>query len=137
VIVLQRSLRLLSAPLLYWPLSRFVPKQTSRCSHSLYDLCLISHYLGLESLLTECLDVYGDFFALFESFRGYVEHFLLQDLVDDTFTSIRFLHGSGDFSEDPLPASGVDDYREYMIQSMSFIRDRNQRIAAYADAHLG
>jgi len=98
--------------------------------------CIRRHYLGLDSPLTECFDVYSDFFALFESFRGYVEHFLLQDLVDDRFTSIRFFHGSGDFSQDPLPASGVDDYREYMTQSMNFIRDRNERIAAYADAHL-
>lgn len=99
--------------------------------------CIRRHYLGLESPLASCLEVYSDFFALFMTFRGYVEHFLLQDLVDDTFTSIRFLRGPGDFVQDPLPASGIDDYRAYMARSMSFIRARNQRIADYARVHLG
>lgn len=98
--------------------------------------CIRRYYLRLDSPLAECLDVYQDFFALFGSFRGYVEHFLLQDLVDDTLTSIRFFEGPGDFSQDPLPVSGVDGYREYMAESIRFIRARNRRIAAYADAHL-
>ena len=98
--------------------------------------CIRRHYLGQDSPLSTCLAVYEDFFALFGSFRGYVEHFLLQDLVDDTFTSIRFLRGAGDFTEDPLPAAGVNDYRGYMARSMVFVRSRNVRIAAYADAHL-
>ena len=98
--------------------------------------CIRPHYLGLESPLTDCLDVHLDFFALFESFRGYVEHFLLQDLVDETSTSIRFFGEVEDFSQDPLPASGVAGYRAYMTRSMSFIRARNQRIADYSHAHL-
>lgn len=67
---------------------------------------------------------------------GYVEHFLIQDLVDETFTSIRFLRGAGDFTQNPLPAADVDDYREYMTRSMAFIRSRNARIAAYVVTHL-
>jgi len=58
-------------------------------------------------------------------------------LVDVTFGSIRFLRGPGDFLQDPLPVSGIDDYRAYMASSMSFIRARNQRIADYARVHLG
>jgi hypothetical protein len=33
---------------------------------------------------------YRDFFALFESFRGYVDFFLLQDLVTDDYSGVTF-----------------------------------------------
>jgi len=34
------------------------------------------------------LDRYVDFFGLFESFQGYVEFFLLQDLVTDDYRTV-------------------------------------------------
>lgn len=96
--------------------------------------CIRRYYQGLDSPLARCLGVYADFFALFDSFDGYVDHFLLHDLVDGD--SVRFLTGSGDFADDPLPAADVATYRDYMDRSMSFIRARNQRIAADAAARL-
>ena len=98
--------------------------------------CIRRQYTGAASPLSDTLDLHGDFFALFDDFRGYVEHFLLQDLVTDDFTSVRFMKDFADFSNDPLPAGSPDEYREYMNRWMTFIRDRNTRIATYAAAHL-
>lgn len=69
---------------------------------------------------------------LFKDFRGYVEHFLLQDLVGSDFASVRFLKDFDDFSLKALPAASVEEYREYMRRSIAFIEARNRRIAAYA-----
>jgi hypothetical protein len=41
-----------------------------------------------------------DFFSLFVYFRGYVEHWLLQDLVGPDFASVRFFKDFDDFSDD-------------------------------------
>jgi len=95
--------------------------------------CVRRHYAGEQSPLQETLGFYADFFGLFGDFHGYVEHFLLHDLVDEA-TSVRYFQGVGDFSADPLPVADVTEYREYMTRSMAFIRARNERIAAYAAA---
>ena len=52
--------------------------------------CIRRQYLGETSPLAEVLSRYGDFFALFEDFEGYVDFFLLQDLVSDGLSSVRF-----------------------------------------------
>jgi hypothetical protein len=94
--------------------------------------CIRRYYAGLDSPLSETLGFYADFFALFGDFHGYVEHFLLHDLVDGDVTSVRFFQGVGAFSADPLPVADVAEHREYVTRSMAFIRARNKRIAAYA-----
>jgi Family of unknown function (DUF6994) len=43
--------------------------------------CIRRHYPHQSSPLSETLARYDDFFAWFESFSGYVDFFLLQDLV--------------------------------------------------------
>src|SRR4051812_31497882 len=43
--------------------------------------CIRRHFLGKPSPLDATLARYTDFFALFGDFRGYVDFFLLQDLV--------------------------------------------------------
>jgi hypothetical protein len=51
-----------------------------------FDLTLEAirrHYAGEASPLADVLARYGDFFALFETFEGYVEFFLLNDLVNN------------------------------------------------------
>jgi hypothetical protein len=77
-------------------------------------------------------DPVGRFFNLFEDFRGYIEHFPLQDLVGGDFGSVRFLKDFDDFSGNAVPATSVEEYREYMRRSMAFTQARNKRIAAYA-----
>ena len=54
--------------------------------------CIRLHYLGETSPLAETLARYGNFFALFEDFNGYTDFFLLQDLVSEDSSTVKFLH---------------------------------------------
>lgn len=94
--------------------------------------CIRRHYAGSASPLAGTAGYHADFFNLFGSFAGYVDHFLLNDLVTDDYASVRFFKTFDGFAGDPLPAASVDEYREYMRRSMEFISARNQRIARYA-----
>lgn len=93
--------------------------------------CIRRHYAGADSPLGTVLAIHAAFFDLFESFRGYVEHFLLQDLVGVDFDSVQFFKHFDDFSGEPLPIASAEEYREYMRRSMAFTQARNERIAAY------
>jgi hypothetical protein len=89
--------------------------------------CIRRHYCGASSPLTETLARYADFFRLFGDFRGYVAHFLLQDIVSDDASGVKFFAPFEDFGTSPLPES-ADAYREYRRLAMAFIEARNQRI---------
>lgn len=91
--------------------------------------CIRRHYVGQPSPLYETLARYRDFFALFEDFRGYVDFFLLQDLVHDDY-SVGFFTPWVDFTTPALPENG-DAYKEYRRLSIDFIEARNRRIGAY------
>ena len=93
--------------------------------------CIRRHYLGQRSPLGETLARYRDFFALFESFRGYVDFFLLQDLVTDDGSAVKFFMPFDDFKTPSVPKD-VDTYREYRRRSIEFIEARNRRIERYA-----
>lgn len=98
--------------------------------------CIRRHYLGGTSPLADNLVWYGAFFDLFGDFRGYVDHFLLNDLVAVDYASVKFLKAFDDFAGDPLPAANVAEYQQYMIRSMDFISARNERIAHIASSEL-
>jgi hypothetical protein len=89
--------------------------------------CIRRHYLNEPSPLSDTLDRYADFFAVFENFRGYAEFFLLQDLVSEDFTAVKFFAPFDDFKTSPLPAS-KEAYVEYKQLAMNFIASRNRRI---------
>ena len=61
--------------------------------------CIRRYYLGETSPLEEALVRYASFFALFGSFKGYTDFFLLQDLVSDDASRVEFLIEFKDFSE--------------------------------------
>lgn len=95
-----------------------------------FDLTLESirrYYDGGESPIGETLARYSDFFALFESFAGYVDFFLLQDLVANDYRSVQFFAPFEDFAQSPL-ISTVDDYVSYRTRTIDFVRARNARI---------
>ena len=70
-------------------------------------------------------------FELFGDFKGYVEFFLLQDLVSDDFQEIRFFLPFKGFGQPALPAD-ADEYLQYKKNAMEFLRKRNARIEDYA-----
>ena len=89
--------------------------------------CIRRHYLGEESPLGPTLRLYVDFFSLFTNFRGYVEFFLLQDLVAEDFSEVRFFLPPEDFSRRGVPAD-LQSYVAYRQASLNFIAARNRRI---------
>ena len=52
--------------------------------------CIRLFYLQDKNPLTDVLDRYRDFFNLFTDFKGYVDFFLLQDLVTGDYQSINY-----------------------------------------------
>jgi hypothetical protein len=90
--------------------------------------CVRRHYVDQTSPLEEPLARYRDFFALFEDFRGYVDFFLLQDLVIEDYSTVRFFMPFDDFMTPSVPTD-KDTYRAYRYLSMEFIKARNRRIS--------
>jgi hypothetical protein len=95
--------------------------------------CIRLHYLGQTSPLTATLDRYADFFRLYDSFDGYVDFFLLGDLVQNGQVKF-YLPFDGEFGQ-PLP-NRLDEYNEYMANTMGFVASRNRRIEAWTSNAL-
>jgi len=95
-----------------------------------FDLTLESirrHYINESSPLSETLQRYSSFFSLFDTFQGYVDFFLLQDLVDTHYASVKFTIPFKSFNDPALPNS-IDEYRLYKTNMTNFLIARNQRI---------
>jgi len=122
---------------LLWPANRVDGKQTINGARGFrrniadrLDLtldCIRRHYRGEESPLGAVLARYGDFFPLFEDFRGYVDFWLLQDLVDDNYSAVRYFMPFDEFKP-PAKPQDIDVYREYRRLSIEFVQARNRRI---------
>ena len=91
--------------------------------------CIRLFYLGGKSPLYDTLLRYKTFFDLFENFTGYIEFFLLEDLVDET-GEIKFYLPFDDFKTKPAFAN-IDDYLIYKKRVIDFIKSRNKRIETY------
>lgn len=89
--------------------------------------CVRRHYNLESSPLSSVLDRYANFFQLFVNFKGYVEYFLLQDLVDVNFSGVKFFSQFDNFESSPLP-SNLEQYKLFRDNSLSFIKSRNMRI---------
>jgi len=96
--------------------------------------CIRRYYLGETShperavqRFGETLKRYAGFFALFEDFKGYVDFFLLQDMVTSDYSEVKFALPFDDFVSAPLPRD-IHAYREYRRNSIEFIEARNRRI---------
>lgn len=91
--------------------------------------CIRRHYEGEDSPLSDTFARYSDFFALFESFKGYVDFFLLQDIVSSDYRSISYHAPFSGFDESPVPQTAAA-YERYLDVSEAFIHARNRRILA-------
>jgi hypothetical protein len=90
--------------------------------------CIRRHYLGQASPLSDSIERYDRFFKLFDDFSGYVEFFMLQDLVLNKGSSVNFFLPFDGFISPPLP-TGVDQYRSYKAAVSAFVTARNRRIS--------
>ncbi|MFU8945642.1 DUF6994 family protein [Mycetocola zhadangensis] len=90
--------------------------------------CIRRHYTGDANPLEKTLVRYADFFGLFGSFRGYVDFFLLQDLVIENHSAVRFFTPFADFTGSALPGT-LEAYEQYRARTLAFVAARNVRIA--------
>jgi len=93
--------------------------------------CIRLFYLEKNSPLTDTFVRYSSFFSLFSDFKGYVNFFLLQDLVDENCSEIKFWCQFKGFDHQPLPRS-VSEYRGYKNNLTSFVTARNKRIVSFS-----
>ena len=89
--------------------------------------CIRRYYDNQDSPLYNVLIKDKDFFDLFQSFRGYVDFFYLQDCVSSDYEQVVFWEGDGDFRENPLPST-VEDYIRWIDEEIKFVEKRNRRI---------
>ena len=127
--------------MMLWPGDRVDGKMTMNQARGFhprikdrFDLtveCVLRYYSGRVSPLSETLQRYREFFGLFKDFQGFVEFFLLQDIVASDFGSVRFFAPFDDFQSSPLPQSATE-YASYMAHAIEFIEARNRRIEQYS-----
>lgn len=110
----------------------FHPRIKDRFDYSVE--CIRRHYINGESPLSATLARYADFFQIFRDFRGYVDFFLLQDLVSDDYSTVKFFSHFDDFKSSPLPRS-MAEYLDYRELAVNFIEARNQRISTWCRTH--
>jgi hypothetical protein len=89
--------------------------------------CIRRFYFGLQSPLREVFLRYRDFFGLFRDFCGYIDFFLLQDLVTENYSEIKFYLPFDNFMSVPNFHS-IGDYSIYQERVIDFINKRNNRI---------
>jgi hypothetical protein len=84
------------------PGERLPPEQHRRSDGSTLE-SIRRHYRAASSPLADVLARYPDFFAAFEDFRGYVDFWLLQDMVTDDYSAVRFFTPFDDFKPPAIP----------------------------------
>lgn len=88
--------------------------------------CIRLFYLGQKSPLYDTLLRYKNFFDLFDNFIGYIQFFLLEDILDDN-NKIKFYLPFDNFKTRPT-FSSITEYLLYRKRVMDFIKLRNKRI---------
>ena len=93
--------------------------------------CIRRFYNKEESPLTVTLERYTSFFNLFQDFKGYIDFFLLHDLVNKDYSKILYWHPFVNFDNSPMPKN-LEEFSNYRDKVMSFITKRNQRILMFS-----
>lgn len=97
--------------------------------------CIRRYYCDAESPLKDVLKRYRDFFELFGDFDGYVDFFLLQDLVEDGRVKFH-LPFDDTWPTQPIPKT-LDQYEEYIANTIRFVEARSLRIENFVKYYQG
>ena len=89
--------------------------------------CIRKFYNKEDSPLIKTFERYKQFFNLFDSFKEYVDFFLLQDLVTSDYSSIKYLIPFESFENYPLP-NDIEEYQLYKYNLSNFVSARSQRM---------
>jgi len=106
---------------------------THRLIDDRFDLtleCIRRFYTNERSPLEHVLGRYAAFFRLFSTFEGYVQFFLLDDLVNEQ-AGVKFYLPFDDF-QSPPKFNDTGDYLAYKERVESFVTSRGRRIEEYA-----
>jgi hypothetical protein len=95
--------------------------------------CIRLYYSNQPSPLSKTFANYSSFFNLFKDFKGYVQYFLMQDLVSKNYNSVKFYLPHTEFELNPIPKTLLE-YKSYMKNVMEFISKRNLRIEKYCES---
>ena len=100
--------------------------------------CIRRFYIGEKSPMSNCLEKDEKFFSLFNDFKGYVDFFLLQDIVSSDYKHVKCFLGNTEYCDDFFKTSGevtvpqtLEDYMEWHDNLIKFVDDRNKRILNY------
>lgn len=123
--------------MMVWPANRVDGKQTINGARGFirkisdrFDLtveCVRRYYLGINSPLETAFGRYSEFFDLFIDFRGFVDFFLLHDIVSEDCLSVTFFMPFDNFKSHAVPGD-LPTYLSYRRYSMKFVHARNERI---------
>jgi hypothetical protein len=91
--------------------------------------CIRRHYLGIPSPLSNTLTRYQPFFELFGDLQGYVDFFLLNDLLDKN-ERIKFYLPFDEFNSKPR-FNNIENYLIYKEGVSEFVIGRNARISTF------
>ena len=94
--------------------------------------CIRRFYHGENSPLFDTLLRYNSFFDLFDDFMGYINYFLLDDLINEN-NKIKFYLPFDGFKTPPT-FSDVDQYLLYKEGVIDFVIARKNRIVNYLEA---
>lgn len=102
--------------------------------------CIRRWYIGEKTPMYNCLEKDKDFFALFGNFKGYVDFFLLQDIVSDDYMHVNCLLGNREYCDDffktpqecTVPQT-VEEYMQWHDKTLDFADKRNRRIKEWAE----
>lgn len=95
-------------------------------------LCIQRYYEGSDDLpdkkglnwLLDAIRFDSKFFDAFGSFRGYVDFFFLNGLVDGQYNTVLWI-------DNPERPRDREEYELFMRKQMAFLADRNRRISEY------
>jgi len=90
--------------------------------------CIRRYYRDENSPLQETFKRYCDFFSLFYDFKGYIDFFLLQDMVSNDYSTVKIATYFDNFTTSPVPNS-IEEYLIYKDNTIKFVEERNTRIA--------
>ncbi|WP_369049537.1 hypothetical protein [Tenacibaculum sp. UWU-22] len=91
--------------------------------------CIRLSYEGQGNPLYDTFLRYKKFFELFDNFSGYVDFFLLNDLLDEN-QNVKFYLPFDNFKTKPT-FNGIEDYKLYKKGVTNFVKSRNKRIENY------
>ena len=97
--------------------------------------CIRRYYLGEQSPLKDVLEKNKAFFDLFVNFKGYVDFFFFQDLVDQSCSKVLLWLDTPLFIKNPIPQT-VNQYFDFINKEIDFVERRNQRIVDYISSQI-